>query len=186
LICGNGATRPLRLPEVPTAVGTTRGVSVRSIESCGGSRVGRTARHTRYARWCTLYGQAGDAVLVLKLSAGQVGWWHASPTVSFCGQGTHREVVGVWRPWPGAVRRPLGALREAVGEGLPGRHQHRRRPLWRDERRFAPVSDRRIMSYRSRFQFPPSALRANAAAVGLTIFRRARVTGWSVTLIRTS
>ena len=35
------------------------------------------------------------------------------------------------------------------------------------------------------FHFPPSALRANAAAAGLTIFRSAWVTGWSVTLTRT-
>ena len=41
-------------------------------------------------------------------------------------------------------------------------------------------------TYGRGFQSPPSALRANAAAAGLTIFRRARVTGWSVTLIKTS
>lgn len=29
------------------------------------------------------------------------------------GSASYREVVGVWGTWPGAIRRPLGALREA-------------------------------------------------------------------------
>jgi hypothetical protein len=41
-----------------------------------------------------------------------------------CDQGSHREVVSIWGPWPAAVRRPLGALREAAGERILGRPQH--------------------------------------------------------------
>ena len=96
------------------------------------------------------------------------------------------KLVSGWRPWPGAVRRPFGALREAAGERIPGRPRHRRRPLWWEERRCAPRCLIAGSTCGWGFQFPLSAIRANAAAAGLTIFRRARVTGWSVTLIRTS
>src|SRR5882724_268640 len=92
--------------------GTSRVPAAHSMDSCGVHWADRphVMHALRASTRCAALAEAG--ILVPKLTAGQVGGGTQVLSASCAGQGTHLEVVSARRPWPGAVRRPLGTLRE--------------------------------------------------------------------------
>ena len=73
LTCDNRVTLLSGSMGRPPTGETSRVPAAYSMDPCGGALGRSTARHARYARLYTLSGSAGGAVLVPKLSAGQVG-----------------------------------------------------------------------------------------------------------------
>src|SRR5271166_1304621 len=72
LSCDNTDSQPQPSRDGSTALGTIRAPAARSTDSVRRVSASSTARHARYARPCTLCGSTERAVLVPKLTAGQV------------------------------------------------------------------------------------------------------------------
>jgi hypothetical protein len=124
LSCDNADSQPQLSRVGPPTLGTTWVLAARSTGSFRGVSASSTARRARYARLCRFIRLSREA-----LSCAEVVCCSslvvARKSISLlCDQGSHREVVSIWGPWPAAVRRPLGALREAAGERILGRPQH--------------------------------------------------------------